>query len=78
MISKLVDAAMSMKLNEYQHPRSFFDFILRFQNLNLVFSETVGLPETKFHVKPYGSLGMKIYINELGHMTKMPIYGKTF
>ena len=36
---------------------------------------------TKFHTKPGGGKEMKIYMNELGHMTKMtatPIYGKTF
>ena len=30
-------------------------------------------------MKAYGRMGMKIYINEMGHMTKMaamPIYGK--
>ena len=30
-------------------------------------------------MKAYGRMGMKIYINELGHMTKMaamPIFGK--
>ena len=30
-------------------------------------------------MKAYGRMGMKIYTNELGHMTKlavMPIYGK--
>ena len=34
---------------------------------------------TKVHMKAYGRTGMKICINELGHMTKMaamPIYGK--
>ena len=31
-------------------------------------------------MKAYGRMGMKMYTNELGHMTKMaamPIYGKT-
>ena len=33
----------------------------------------------KFHLKAYGLMGVKIYTNDLGHMTKMaamPIYGK--
>ena len=33
------------------------------------------------NMKAYGRMGMKIYINELGLMTKMaamPIYGKKF
>ena len=36
---------------------------------------------TKVHMKAYGRMGMKIYINELGHMIKMAamlIYRKTF
>ena len=44
-----------------------------------LFSETVGSFETKFHMKAFGRMGMKIYTNELGHLTKMatmPIYGK--
>ena len=39
--------------------------------LNLFFSETVRSFETKFHMKTYGRMGMKIYTPELGHMTKM-------
>ena len=35
------------------------------------FSETFRSFETKIHMKIYGRKGMKIYINELGHMTKM-------
>ena len=43
------------------------------------FAETVGPFETKAHMKAYGRMGMKIYTNELGHMTNMaamPIYVK--
>ena len=35
--------------------------------------------KTKVHMKAYGRMGMKIYINEFGHMIKMAamfIYGK--
>ena len=35
----------------------------------LVFSETVEVFGTKFHMKAYGRMGMKIYIDEMGHMT---------
>ena len=61
-----------MKLSEYQRSRSFFDLgqrSLRFHSKNMFFSKTVG----RF------GIGMKIYTNELGHMTNMatmPIYGK--
>ena len=65
-----------------QRSRSFFDFgqsSLRFQNKNLFFSQTVGSFETKFYMKAYERMGMKIDTNELGHITKMAamnIYGK--
>ena len=71
-----------MELSEYQRSRSFFDFgqrSLRFQSLNLFFTETVGQFGTKAHMKAKVRMGMKIYTNELGHMTSMatmPIYGK--
>ena len=46
---------------------------------NIVFSQTIGPIELKFHVKtPYDKLA-KIYAKYFGHMTKMaatPIYGK--
>ena len=47
--------------------------------INIVFSQTIGPIELKFHVKtPYDKLAKK-YTNYFGHMTKMavtPIYGK--
>ena len=70
-----------MKLNEYQRSRSFFDLgerSLRFQSLNLFVSKTVRRFATKVHTKACGRIGMKIYTNELDHMTNMaamPIYG---
>ena len=62
---------------------SIFDLCqraLRFQNYNMFFLKTVGSFETKFHWTYWG-MEIKIYTDELGHMTKMaamPIYGKTF
>ena len=53
-----------MKLSEYERSRSFFD---------------LGQRSLRFHIKALGGIGMKIYTNELGHMTNMaamPIYGK--
>ena len=70
-----------MKLSECQRSRPFFDLgqrLLRFQ-INLFLAETVGRFGTKAHMKAYGRMGLKIYTNELGHMTNMatmPIYGK--
>ena len=53
---------------------------LRFQSL--FFSDTVGSFEIKFHMKVIGSIGIKLYTNEMGHITKMaakmaamPLYG---
>ena len=42
-----------------------------FKIKTLFFSGTVGSVRTKFHLKAYGRIGMKIDINELGHVTKM-------
>ena len=47
--------------------------------LKLFFSKTVGPFGTNAFMKAKGRMGMKIYTNELGHMTNMadmPIYGK--
>ena len=52
---------------------------LRFLNLSLFFSDSLGSFETKFQMKDYRRMGMKIQTNKLAHMTKkavMPIYGK--
>ena len=71
-----------MKLNEYQRSRLLFDLrqrSLKFRKKILFFSEIVESFETKFHMRAYGCMGMKICTNKLGHMTKvaaMPIYGK--
>ena len=46
---------------------------------NIFFSETAGLIEAKFHIKPPWDGGMKICSNGPGHMTKLAamfIYGK--
>ena len=47
--------------------------------LKLVFRETVGSFEIKFHMKAYGRIEMKIQTKKLGLMTNMaatPIYRK--
>ena len=49
---------------------------------NVFFSETAWPIKAKFHVEPQWKVGMKVYklyIDGLGHMTKMattPMYGK--
>ena len=53
--------------------------VTQISKLKLVSSETILRFETKVHMKAWGKMGMKIYMNELCHMTKMatmPIYGK--
>ena len=47
--------------------------------LKLVFLKNSGAIWNKDQMKAGGRIGMKIYTNEVGHMTKMaamPIYGK--
>ena len=47
--------------------------------LNIVFSQTIGPIELKFHVKTTYDKSAKIYTKYFGHMTKMaatPIYGR--
>ena len=71
-----------MKFSEYQRSMSFFDLgqrSLRFQSQNLFFSKITGQFGTKVHIRAWGRMGMKIYTNDLVHMTKMatmPINGK--
>lgn len=63
-----------MKLLEYQKSKSFYGLgerSLRFQNLILFYSNTVWSFATRFHMKAYGINGMKVYIHNEGHMTKM-------
>ena len=64
--------------HEYQRSSSFVDLCQRslFSNLNIFFSKTVEIFETKYHVKDFGSTEMKIYTNGLGHMDAILIYGK--
>ena len=50
-----------------------------FKVKNLFLAKTVKRFGTKIHMKAWGRIGMKIYTNELGHITNMaamPIYGK--
>ena len=75
-----------MAINKFQRSRLTFALSAKVAHIvvqsiyyNLVFSQTIGQIEFKFHVKtPYKKVA-KIYSNYLGHMTKMattPIYGK--
>ena len=55
--------------------------MLRPVTISNISSETAWPIKAKFIVEPPWEGGTKIYINGLGHMTKvaaMPIYGKTF
>ena len=74
-----------MAINKFQRSRLTFDFSAKVPHfgvpsiyLNIVFSETIGPIEFKFHVKIYCNKLKKIYKNCFGHMTKiadMPVYG---
>ena len=76
-----------MAINKFQRSRLTFDFSAKVTHigvpsiyLNIVYSQTIGPIDLKFHVMtPYAKLA-KIYKKYFGHMTKMtamPIYGKT-
>ena len=71
-----------MTLNEYQRSRPFFNLGQGHSDFKVktCFSlKKVGKLGTKAHMKALVRMGMKIYTNELGHMTNMatmPIYGK--
>ena len=75
-----------MAINKFKRSRLTFDLSAYVAHIgvpsiyqNIVFSQTIGPIELKFHVKtPHDKLA-KIYAKYIGHMTKMaamPIYGK--
>ena len=75
-----------MAINKFQRSRLTFALSAKVAHivvasiyLNIVFSQTIGLIELKFHVKtPYEKFA-KIYAKHFGQMTKMAatsIYGK--
>ena len=75
-----------MAINKFQRSSLTIDLSAKAADIgvpsiyyNIVFAETIGPIELKFHMKtPYNKLA-KIYANFYGHMTKMadmPIYGK--
>ena len=75
-----------MAINKFRRSRLTFALSAKVAHIvvpsiysSLVFSQTTGPIELKFHVKtPYDKLA-KIYTKHFGHMTKMaamPIYGK--
>ena len=75
-----------MAINKFQRSRLTFALSAKVTHIlvpsiyyNIVFSQTIGPIELKFHVKtPYDKLA-KIYTKYFGHMTKMaatPIFSK--
>ena len=75
-----------MAINKFQRSRLTFALSAKVAHIavpsiyqNIVFSQSIGPIELKFHVKtPYDKLA-RIYTKYFGHMTKMaamPIYGK--
>ena len=75
-----------MAINKFQNSRLTFalsakvaHFVVPSIYKNIVFSQTIGPIELKFHVKTPYDKSAKIYAKYVGHMTKMattPIYGK--
>ena len=67
-VRRCIELKNFMNLHEYQRSRSFFEFspkVTQFWKLNLFFSKTVEVFETKYTVKEFGSTEMKIYTNDL-------------
>ena len=62
-----------MNLYEYQRSSSFIDLGLRSLRFNFfkLFLKNTRSIKAKFHIKPPRDIGMKIYSNVTGHMTKM-------
>ena len=75
-----------MAINKFQWSRLTFDLSAKSLILEshqyiktIVFSQTIGPIEFKFHVKTHNDKLAKMYTKYFGHMTKMtatPIYGK--
>ena len=77
-----------MAINKFQRSRLTFALSAKVAYIvvpsiykNIVFSQTIGSIELKFHVKTPYDKSAKLYTKYVGHMTKMattPIYGKNF
>ena len=75
-----------MAINKFQRSRLTFALSAKVAHivvtsiyLNIVFSQTIGPIELKFHVKTPYDKSAKFFTKYFGHMTKMaatPIYGK--
>ena len=75
-----------MAINKFQSSRLTFalsakvtHIVVPSINLNIVFSQTIGQIELKFHVKTSNDKLVKIYTKHFYHMAKIaatPIYGK--
>ena len=75
-----------MAINKFQRSRLTFALSAKVAHIvvpsiykNIVFSQTVGSIELKFHVKTSYDKSTKLYTKCVGHMTKRattPIYGK--
>ena len=81
-----VETHETMAINKFQRSRLTFALSAKVAHIvvpsiyqNIVFSQTIGPIELKFHVKTPYDKSVKIYTKYFGHMTKMaatPIYGK--
>ena len=70
-----------MAINMFQRSRLTLALSAKVAHIvvHIVFSQTIGPIELKFHVKTPYDKSAKIYTKYFGHMTKMaatPIYGK--
>ena len=81
-----VETNETIAINKFQRSRLTFALSAKVAHIvvpsiywNIIFSQTIGPIELKFHVKTPYDKSAKIYTKYFGHMTKMaarPIYGK--
>ena len=86
ILTRYVEINETMAINKFQRSRLTFALSAKVTHImvpsiyqNLVFSQTIGPIELKFHVKTPNDKSAKFYTKYFGHMTKMatmPIYGK--
>ena len=86
ILTGYVETNDTMAINKFQRSRLTFALAAKVAHIevpsiykNIVFSQTIGPIELKFHVKTPYDESAKLHTKYVGHMTKMatmPIYGK--
>ena len=86
ILTRYVETNETLAINKFQRSRLTFALSAKVAHIvvhqyikNIVFSQTIGPIELKFHVKTPYDKSTNFYTKYVGHMTKMattPIYGK--